>query len=129
MKTIVNATRSLALTVMALAAVTFVTAPISSVAQEKGAERLLKLNRPAITSTAVKAQAPVMSCPKCIDTVVAVAQPTGKGGRVETANIVRHECPSCSTKIVTQGAGKNAENIVKHECKMDGGSCCALKKS
>ncbi|MGN6554866.1 MAG: hypothetical protein ACTHLW_14255, partial [Verrucomicrobiota bacterium] len=70
--------------------------------------------------------------PKCTETVASVAQPMGRGGRVESASILRHQCPACHTKIVTEGTGKQAKNVVKHDCKMDGSSnasCCATKKS
>ena len=72
-----------------------------------------------------------VSCPKCKDTWVKVVQPMGKGGRQETANIQRHECPGCDTKIVTEGVGKQAKSVVKHTCKQCGSedmSCCVMKK-
>ena len=130
MKMFTNITRNLILTTLTLVAAALVTMPSSSVAQEKGAERLLNLNRSAKSAAAV-ADTPVMSCPKCKDTLVTVAQPPGRGGRVEMAKIVKHQCPACSTKIETNGVGKQATNIVKHGCAMGGGdaSCCAVKKS
>lgn len=103
-------------------------------AQEKGAERLMKLQRlntPADVQKVEAGDTIVMSCPKCKDTWVKVVQPMGKGGRQETANIQRHECPGCDTKIVTAGVGKQAKNVVKHTCKQCGSedvSCCVMKK-
>lgn len=108
--------------------------PIRTLAQEKGAERLLKLQRLNTVADVEKVEAGdtiVMSCPKCKDTWVKVVQPMGKGGRQETANIQRHECPGCDTKIVTEGVGKQAKSVVKHTCKQCGSedmSCCVMKK-
>ncbi len=106
----------------------------SAVAQEKGGERLMKLlsldtgadGQKLETGTAI-----VMSCPKCKDTAVKVVQPMGKGGRQETASLRRHECPGCSTKMVTEGAGKQAKSMMKHTCKQGGGEGavgCVIKK-
>lgn len=106
----------------------------STVAQEKGGERTIKLLRLKTAADVQKAEAGdtiVMSCPKCKDTWVKVAQPMGKVGRQETANIQRHECPGCDTKIVTEGAGKQAKSVVKHTCKQCGSEdayCCVIKK-
>ncbi|MCU0783650.1 MAG: hypothetical protein MUF81_06295 [Verrucomicrobia bacterium] len=106
----------------------------SAVAQEKGGERMMKLLRLNTAADVQKVEAGdtiVMSCPKCKDTWVKVVQPMGKGGRQETANIQRHECPGCDTKIVTEGVGKQAKSVVKHTCKQCGSedmSCCVMKK-
>ena len=106
----------------------------SAVAQEKGGERLMKLVRLSTAADVQKVEAgdtTVMSCPKCKDTWVRVVQPMGKGGRQETANIPRHECPGCNTKIVTEGVGKQAKSVVKHTCKECGSEdayCCVIKK-
>jgi len=106
----------------------------SAVAQEKGGERmmkLLRLNTAADVQTVEAGDTIVMSCPKCKDTWVKVVQPMGKAGRQETANILRHECPGCDTKIVTEGAGKQAKSVVKHTCKQCGSEdayCCVTKK-
>jgi len=106
----------------------------SAVAQEKGGERMMKLLRLNTAADVQKVEAGdtiVMSCPKCKDTWVKVVQPMGRGGRQETANIQRHECPGCDTKIVTEGTGKQAKSVVKHTCKQCGSedmSCCVMKK-
>lgn len=129
MKTLLNVTRNLTVAALSLAALALVSVPAFTTAQEKGAERLVQLNRPA-PGTPV-AETAVMACPKCTDTLVTVAQPPGRGGRIESASIVRHQCPTCATKIVTEGNGKQAKNVLKHECKMEAGgsgSCCATKK-
>jgi len=74
----------------------------------------------------------VMSCPKCKDTWVTVVENTGKAANPQEAKAVqRHACPGCETKLVTEGAGKPAKNVVKHVCKQCGSKdafCCVLKK-
>jgi predicted RNA-binding Zn-ribbon protein involved in translation (DUF1610 family) len=105
-----------------------------SEAQEKGAERLLKLQRLDTVADIQKVQpgdTVVMSCPKCKDTWVKVVQPPGKGGRVETASVVQHQCPSCGAKIETTGVGKQATTQVKHVCTHCGSTeafCSVMKK-
>ena len=134
MKTVKNICQCIVVASLALAVVGFVSVPISAQAQQKGAEKLMQL--PKInTVEALQSLEPgdtiVMSCPKCKDTWVKVVQPMGKGGRQETANIQRHECPGCDTKIVTEGVGKQAKSVVKHTCKQCGSedvSCCVMKK-
>lgn len=104
-------------------------------AQEKGGERLMKLQRLNTVADVQKVEAGdtiVMSCPKCKDTWVTVVQPTGKVAKpTESKSVMRHACPGCNTKIVTQGVGKQAENKVVHVCKQCGSeevSCCVMKK-
>lgn len=107
----------------------------SVLAQEKGAERLMKLNRLQTVADVQKVEAGdtvVMSCPKCKDTWITVVQSTGKAvNPKETKTVLRHECPGCETKLVTEGAGKQAKNVVKHVCKQCGSEdafCCVIKK-
>jgi len=73
-----------------------------------------------------------MSCPKCKDTWVRVVENTGKAvNPKETKAVLRHECPGCETKLVTEGAGKPAKNVVHHVCKQCGSEdayCCVIKK-
>lgn len=122
------------LLVCSIAAVGFAAFPSPTLAQEKGAERLVKLQRLNTVSEVKKVQAGdtiVMSCPKCKDTWVKVVQPPGKGGRQETATVAQHQCPGCATKIETQGAGKQAITTIKHVCKQCGSKdafCCVIKK-
>lgn len=133
MNTFINAARKHTLATFTAVALAMTTAPSSISAQEKGAELLTKLNRPATTAPAAAKSTtiPTMSCPKCVDTVVSVAQPMGRGGRVESANVVRHGCTSCESKRVTIGTGRQAKDVVTHDCKMGAGGatgCCAQKK-
>lgn len=118
---------------LAVLGLTFVT--MGAAAQEKGAERLTKLNRLDTVADVQKVEAGdtvVMSCPKCKESWVTVIQSTGKGASPTVAKTVaRHECPGCQTKIVTDGVGKQAENKVIHTCKKCGSTdafCCVMKK-
>lgn len=107
----------------------------SALAQEKGAERLMKLQRlntPADVQKVEAGDTIVMSCPKCKDTWVTVVEQTGKAANPqEKKSVLRHECPGCNTKIVTQGVGKQAQNKVVHTCThcgSDEATCCVMKK-
>jgi hypothetical protein len=109
--------------------------PLRTLAQEKGAERLMKLQRLHTVADVQKVEAGdtiVMSCPKCKDTWITVVQKTGKAAHpTETKAVQRHECPGCDTRIVTEGVGKQAKNVVKHTCKQCGSAdayCCVIKK-
>jgi len=106
-----------------------------ALAQEKGAERLMKLQRLNTPRDVQKVEAGdtiVMSCPKCKDTWVTVVEQTGKAAKPhETKAVLRHECPGCNTKIVTDGVGKQAQNKVVHTCSHCGSTeatCCVMKK-
>jgi hypothetical protein len=105
-----------------------------ALAQEKGGERLMKLQR-INTAADVQKLEPgdilVMTCPKCKETWAKAVQPPGKGGRQETAIVGQHQCPSCGAKIETQGVGKQATTVFKHMCKQCGSEdayCCVIKK-
>lgn len=109
--------------------------PLSALAQTKGAEHLLKLQRLNTVADVQKVEAGdtvVMSCPKCKDAWVTVVENTGKAANPqETKTVLRHECPGCETRLVTEGAGKQAKNVVKHVCKQCGSKdafCCVIKK-
>ena len=134
MKNIKNIANSLTRGTLVVAVAGLTLLANSALAQEKGAERLMKLQRlntPADVQKVEAGDTIVMSCPKCKDTWVTVVQPMGKGGRQETATVQRHECPGCSTKIVTEGVGKQAKDKVVHTCKACGSkdvSCCVMKE-
>ena len=109
--------------------------PTHALAQEKGAERLMKLNRLNTVADVQKVEAGdavVMSCPKCQDVWITVVENTGKAvNPKETKAVLRHQCPGCETKLVTEGVGKQAKNVVKHVCKQCGSEdafCCVIKK-
>jgi hypothetical protein len=107
----------------------------SVAADEKGAEKLMKLqnlNTVADVQKVAAGDTVVMSCPKCKDSWATVVQTTGKAANPsEARNVVRHACPGCGTKIVTEGAGKQAQDKVVHTCKHCGSKdafCCVMKK-
>jgi len=122
-----------ALTALAVAAL--VTVPVAASAQEKGSERLMKLNRIETTADATAVEAGdtiVMSCPKCKDTWVTVVETTFKPANAQSERLVQqHQCPGCSTKRVTTGHGKAKTTTYVHVCKACGSedvTCCVMKK-
>jgi hypothetical protein len=120
---------------LALAVATILCLPAIVSAQEKGAEQLTKLKRLSTVDEVQKVETGdtiVMSCPKCKDTWVTVVQASEKTGNPpEVKNMLRHECPGCHTKIVTEGVGKQATDKVVHicaKCGSEDASCCVMKK-
>jgi hypothetical protein len=105
-------------------------------AQEKGAERLIKLNRPSTAPTS-QGEAPKtvpMSCAKCQDMVKQVPDWSAKGGQIlkaggiPTKSVVQHLCEGCSTKLSVVGHGKAKQQVTQHTCTAggaDGKSCCS----
>jgi hypothetical protein len=135
MKTVKNICQCIVVAGLALAAVGFVSVPISAQAQQKGAEKLMQL--PKInTVEALQSLEPgdtiVMSCPKCKDTYATVVEKSFKGVKGdEQKTVTVHLCSACETKLVTKGHGRSAETVVVHTCKACGSkdvSCCAMKK-
>ena len=119
--------------VVAVAGLAFL--PTGALAQEKGAEHLMKLQRLNTVADVQKVDTGdtiVMSCPKCKDVWITVVENTGKAvNPKETKTVLRHQCPGCETKLVTEGVGKQAKNVVKHVCKQCGSEdafCCVIKK-
>ena len=134
MKNIKNIGNSLTRVTLLAAVAGLALLSYSAVAQEKGAEHLIKpqpLNTPADVRNVPAGATAVMACPKCKDTSVTVVENTGKAANpYETKTVLRHECPGCNTKIVTEGVGKQAQNKVVHTCANGGpaaASCCATK--
>jgi hypothetical protein len=102
-----------------IAAVGLLNSTTAALAQAKGGELLVNVQRSSATPTIQKTKAghtAMASCPKCRDEWVAVAQPPGKGGRAETAWVAKHQCPTCRTRIEKVGVGKQAVTSVKHVC-------------
>jgi hypothetical protein len=95
---------------------------LSAVASEKGAEQLIKRNTPAAVTAAKPA---AMNCASCTDSLVKVVDKGTKGPRHEINNVVRHNCASCDTKIVTKGSGKSAVNVAVHSCGTGSAVCAA----
>jgi hypothetical protein len=74
----------------------------------------------------------VMSCPKCKDSWATIVPPPGKTGAVpDVQKVMRHECPGCEHKFVTEGHGKAKTDKLVHVCKNCGSEdafCCVMKK-
>jgi hypothetical protein len=117
-----------------IAAITVITlTPSLLIAQEKGAARLMKLNPAPAPQQTVPTDIKPMSCAKCQDSYTTVTNRTAKGANPEEVKtVVKHQCPTCSTFIKTEGAGKNAKNVLAHTCNSCGSTdvaCCATKES
>jgi Fe-S oxidoreductase len=118
---------------LALAVVGFISAPSTALAQQKGAEKLMKVQTVGDLQMVDAGDTIVMSCPKCKDTYSQVVEKTFKGTKPEELkNVTIHLCSSCDTKIVTKGTGKQAKDVLVHTCKTCGSkdvSCCVMKKN
>ena len=111
--------------------------PVQTFAQSKGdgAAKLIQLKSIKTVADA-EAVAPgdtvVMSCPKCKDSWMTVVPTPGKTGAVpDTKQVVRHECPGCEQKYLTEGHGKAKTDKLVHVCKHCGSEdafCCVMKK-
>ncbi|MBC8095700.1 MAG: hypothetical protein H7Y43_07795 [Akkermansiaceae bacterium] len=120
--------RSLALVI----AVTGLMSTQAVQAQEKGAEKLMKLSKAEDLQKVEAGDTIVMSCPKCKDIFVEVVEKSIKPPKSEaTGKVAVHLCASCDTKIVNTGTGKSSESKLVHTCKACGSeevSCCVIKK-
>jgi hypothetical protein len=122
-------------TLLALGVAALFALPVAGIAQEKGAEKLVKLNRIQTTDNlqAVKpGDTIVMSCPKCKDIWVTVGEPAFKGAGAKQERVVKqHQCPGCGSERVTTGHGKAKTTEIVHVCKACGSqeaTCCVMKK-
>jgi hypothetical protein len=135
MKTASNLRRSIVFASLALALVGLIFAPGIANAQQKGAEKLMQM-KPVKTVEDLQTLEPgdmiVMSCPKCKESTGTVVEKTFKTAHPEDLKTIQiHLCPSCDTKIVTKGHGKQAKDVLVHTCKTCGSKdafCCVMKK-
>jgi hypothetical protein len=134
MKILKRLVRGVAAASVALAVIGMMSAPSSAWAQ-KGGEKLMQLNQVKTFEDLQALDAGdtlVMSCPKCKTTWVKVVEKTFKGAKAEELKSVEVDlCDSCTTKIVTKGSGKSAQNVLVHTCKTCGSKqafCCVKKK-
>jgi Fe-S oxidoreductase len=115
---------------LAIAAMAWLPSPV--LAQEKGAQKLMKIQTVEDLQTVEAGDTIVMSCPKCKDTYTQVVEKSYKAATPdELKTVTTHLCSSCDTKIVTKGVGKNAKDTLVHTCNMCGSgdvSCCVIKK-
>ena len=103
-------------------------APGLSLADGKGASKLMFGAQPQAQVQPAASGKATMSCPRCTDGYKKVADTSIKGLRAESMRTVAaHMCPSCSTKITSVGAGKAKTDKVSHSCGM-GTSCCVAAK-
>lgn len=136
MKTIYQAWKSAARIGFAVAVGSLLCAPMSILAQDpKGAEKLMQLkpvNTVEALHTVDAGDTIVMTCPKCTSTNKTVVVKSFKGANAnELKNVTIHLCPTCETKLVTQGQGKSAKEVLVHTCTTCGStnvSCCVMKK-
>ena len=135
MKTFCHLPRTLTTLALVLLAAALVSAPTAALAQEKGAEKLIKLKPIKTVEDLQKVESGdtiVMSCPKCKDTYVTVSEQSFKAVTGEQKKTVKiHLCSACETRIVTKGHGREAKDVVEHTCKACGSkdvSCCVMKK-
>lgn len=100
-----------------------------------GAAKLIQL-KPIQTVEDAQAVEPgdaiVMSCPKCRESwMTVVPTPAKTGALPDTKSVMRHECPGCEHKFVTEGHGKAKTDKIVHVCKKCGSEdafCCVMKK-
>jgi hypothetical protein len=135
MKTASNVRRSIVFASLALALVGLILAPGIASAQPKGAQKLIEmttLKTAEDLQTIEPGDMIVMSCPKCKTTSATVVEKTFKAAHPEDLKTIEiHLCPSCNTKIVTKGHGKQAKDVLVHTCKTCGSKdafCCVMKK-
>ena len=106
--------------------------PSQALAQEKGAQKLMKVQTVEDLQKVEAGDTIVMTCPKCKDTYTQVVEKTFKAVKPEELKTVAvHLCSSCNTKIVTKGVGKQAKDELVHTCTACGSedvSRCVIKK-
>jgi hypothetical protein len=107
--------------------------PSHALAQEKGAQKLMKIQTVGDLQKVEAGDTIMMTCAKCKDTYVQVVEKTFKAVKPEELKAVTiHLCSSCDTKIVTKGVGKQAKDELVHTCKTCGSedvSCCVMRKA
>jgi hypothetical protein len=107
--------------------------PSQALAQEKGAQKLMKVQTVEDLRKVEAGDTIMMTCAKCKDTYTQVVDKTFKAVNPEQLKTVAiHLCSTCDTKIVTRGVGKQAKDELVHTCKTCGSeevSCCVMKKA
>jgi len=117
---------------LSLAVAALVWLPSPALAQEKGAQKLMKIQTVEDLQKLDAGDVIVMTCPKCKESYAQVVEKTFKAVKPEELkNITIHLCPGCDTKLVTKGEGKQAKDMLVHTCKNCGSkdvTCCVVKK-
>ena len=135
MKTVKNICRCIVAASLALAVVSFISLPASAQTKGEGAGKLIQL-KPVKTAEDLqkveKGDTIVMSCPKCKETYATVVEKSFKGVNQDELKTMKiHLCAACDSKLVTEGQGKQAKQVLVHTCKACGStdvSCCVMKK-
>ncbi len=132
MKNDVQISKCLVSSSFALAIAVLAWLPSQALAQEKGAQKLMKIETVGDLQTVQAGDILVMSCPKCKDSYATVVKKSFKGmKREELETVVTHLCPNCDTKIVAVGPGKSKKDKLVHTCKSCGSDdafCCVMKR-
>jgi hypothetical protein len=132
MKKMTNVRKCLVSSGLALIVAAWAFVPSSTLAQEKGAQRLMKIQKVEDLQSLDKGDVIVMSCPKCKDTYAQVVEQTYKTVKPEELkDVAIHLCSTCDTTIKTKGRGKEATDTLVHTCKTCGShdvTCCVIKK-
>ena len=132
MKETIQICKRLASSSLALVIAASVWLPGPAMAQEKGAQKLTKVQTIEDLQNLDVGDIVVMSCPKCKDSYAQVVDKNYKAVKPEELkNVTIHLCSSCDTRLVTKGAGKYAKETLVHTCKACGSedvTCCAMKK-
>ena len=132
MKNIIKIRNVLIRSTLVLALAGLASLSTAGFAQVKGATQLMQSkSRTAPEVKAVEArQSVAMSCPKCMDSLVTVAEKTGKAVQPEIQyQVLSHKCPGCANTTAIAGHGKAKTATLAHVCKEGGGkaaSCCAV---
>jgi hypothetical protein len=117
---------------LAIAALAWLPIPAQAQAQEKGAQKLMKIETVEDLQKIDVGDTIVMSCPMCKDVYTQVVVKSFHGASPDELKTQKvHLCSSCDTEIVTKGVGKQAKNVLVHTCKMCGSkdvTCSVMKK-
>jgi len=98
----------------------------SSAYAEKGAETLVRLTSGTTPVKAAVVATASHKCGTCSDSLVSRKDYAAKVAN-QTQVVVRHNCNSCDTKIVTKGEGKAKSQVAMHACGADvKAACCTV---
>ena len=126
MNSLKNFSTTVTLVAASLALTMWASTSVSSIAQEKGAERLVGIGAPK-TVAAVSHSG--MACGQCQDVAKPVAESPNKGaahGKVRLTAM--HQCGSCVTTMGVSGHGRMSKTTLAHGCQSGGAAgakCCA----
>lgn len=130
------------LTGLTIAIALFTGVAIDATAQEKGATTLLRLNGKLVEPKSGPGDYKPMSCAKCTDGAVYVADLNSRGlgartlmtsGKaLPTKPVAKHLCDGCGVEWRVEGTGKAKHDVAVHKCTSCGSealACCSTHKS